>query len=218
MSLRRSPEISGLRQNTSCIGETPATESELFLYRLRLDFGKNIFEHLLGHLGVVLDCALLFIRLVNCVDHLHSTLLPPIYNTHHSSGTDEGQLCATLDTRYQTWADDSRCCRVSVVPSSNGPTACSELPSHKTYGMFTRSPNTHPRSSYTSITMLFRRRLNLSRGRLAGDFRALRSIASTFGSMCCMRKLTDQDVAFRVTEVQFVAHVSELSVWRDDDG
>ena len=39
-----------------------------------MDIGQDIFEHEVEHLGVVLDFALLFLRLVSCVDHLRSTL------------------------------------------------------------------------------------------------------------------------------------------------
>ena len=54
-----------MRPVPSCLGETPLTESKLFLASS-------------GYLGVVLDSTVLFTHCAICVDHLQSTLLTPI--------------------------------------------------------------------------------------------------------------------------------------------
>ena len=73
--LRRCPEISGSRPNTSCVGETPETDNRLFLascsveqalspllLRLWLHLCSERLQHELKQLGMVFNFALWFLR------------------------------------------------------------------------------------------------------------------------------------------------------------
>ena len=82
-----------------CIGETPATESELFLWT-SAKTSSNMSSNIWAWCWTLLFCSF-------ALSAVSTTSVPrciaPIYKSHHLSGTDEGQLCATLDTRCQTW-------------------------------------------------------------------------------------------------------------------
>ena len=196
LSLRRSlPGISGLRPNTSCIGEVPEIDNTLFLGRVKafstlvfhlwLNVSQDVLKHELKQLGIMFHFALLLLRFSSKFHKFDALVFTPIHEII-------GDLCAMqidfepgrmYGLSHASVHSLCRFCNGSASLSLNGITACLELPSQTTCRVFTRSPGIHPGSSCTSIAMLLRGGWTSH----AGDCRATRGCltASPAGHSKC---------------------------------
>ena len=149
--------------------------------------------------------------------------IAPIYKSHRLSGTDEGQLCATLDTRYETWQTVADVAQSAMsqwhLPQTVRLRAESFL--HTRHAGCARVHQVPTQEVFfTSIAMhSFQAKTESQSGPIGGRLRVhfaasqarySKCFQCLLGRMCRMWKMTDQDVAFRVTVLGLVIDCKNL--------